>query len=135
MQNLKFRVWNGSMFVRPHQKGYEFQPWYLLSFSGEIVSADNQGAFVDSNQDKYVIQQFTGLLDKNKKEIYDGDILKCKSYDGWFDEVGHYYIGEVEFRSIQVNEYYETGWCVNSSKIPVDCEVIGNVFENPELFK
>ena len=79
--------------------------------------------------------QSTGLKDKNGKEIYEGDILSCKSKakDGF------------EHRStlrLGWSEDDEYGWCWDSGTIVrgVDFideryEVIGNIFENPELLE
>lgn len=76
-----------------------------------------------------IIQQFTGLKDNNDKDIYEGDILKCKSYDGWFDKEGFYYNKVVEYTTQPAGESQLSGFLY----IPIDREVIGNIFENPEL--
>ncbi len=82
-------------------------------------------------QDVYVLQQFTNLLDKNGKEICEGDILKAKSYEDWGDKDGFYYNHEVKFSTNKAGITNLAGFLY----IPEDCEIIGNIFENPELLK
>src|SRR5690606_22780185 len=84
-------------------------------------------------QDRFIIQQYTGLKDKNDKEIYEGDIL-----------LGRFILDEVEdhiFLSLTEDEK-ETQSIVfvvddifypYTNQIPEDLEVIGNIYENPEL--
>lgn len=81
--------------------------------------------------DGLTYQQYTGLKDNNGKDIYEGDILKCKSYDGWFDKEGFYYNKVVEYITQPAGESQLSGFLY----IPIDREVIGNIFENPELLK
>lgn len=74
-----------------------------------------------------VIQQYTGLKDKNNKEIYEGDIIKTIYHTldcdpkllvvGW-DVTDAMFTPETEIRNIKFIK-----------------EVIGNIFENPELLK
>ncbi len=67
-----------------------------------------------------VLMQFTGLLDKNGKEVYEGDILR-------------------EVNNALVVEWHNTGfWCEagdGSWIMPSNFEIIGNIYENPELIK
>jgi uncharacterized phage protein (TIGR01671 family) len=97
-----------------------------------------------------VLLQFTGLLDKNGKEIYEGDILNlyCSSNKGhvvtatveWLGVSFHAQIhnkkvrGGVPEREVEMWEMHSwcgthdclTGWAHN-------LEIIGNIYENPEL--
>ena len=64
--------------------------------------------------------QFTGLTDKNGKEIYEGDIIE------WVDELGEsdrIHRMEVQFKNGGFHPF----------QVNRDFEVIGNIYENPEL--
>ena len=75
--------------------------------------------------------QFTGLTDINGKEIYEGDVLNF----------GNNNPVEVKFENGAFTVFSEPlGWDFDSEDIPIltdfkYCEIIGNVFENPELVK
>lgn len=113
-RQIKFRVWDipNNCFI-PN----DFYVLYSGSISlGMIVKNWNNykiGEHMYSpNQ---TLSQFTGLLDKNGKEIYCGDIVKSD----WG------YSGVVDFESI----IYAKVECTISDNI----EVIGNIYENKEL--
>lgn len=70
--------------------------------------------------DPETIGQFTGLIDKNGKKVFEGDIVEI---DGKHYEV-KYMLGQF-FVGINMPIAYKR----------FDCEVIGNIHDNPELLK
>jgi uncharacterized phage protein (TIGR01671 family) len=118
-RTLKFRVWDklAKQFTYP-DKGY--QGHYVLSLDGKFHNLQN-----GSGADECVVQQFTGEYDKNKKEIYEGDIIR--SYSEEF--INESFEAEVVFLDAsfhsKVNEKdYRGIWSGD------DIEVVGNIFEN-----
>ena len=95
-----------------------------------------------------VIMQFTGLKDKNGKEIYEGDIIHW-----WYDDKGRGFKAVVvykifEHKSDFDSSIFNVGFAIDFGKdesedyrysdLPCDinrCEVIGNIFEDKELLK
>ena len=81
------------------------------------------------NQHKYPVQQFTGLLDKNGKEIYEGDLLEFAYIDD-----GKKFVGEVQYFEkfgsfgVVIDKAFETF----QDLIEYDqfFNVVGNIFEN-----
>src|SRR3990167_652780 len=110
---IKFRAWHLGKMYYPD----ELKPKFYMNLDGEIVrSYDDQ---VLSNQ--FELMQFTGLTDKNGKEIFEGDIVKgimypdCSQiiFDGRF----------ATFKAQSGTQLIRLGY---------ECEVIGNIYENPE---
>ena len=99
--------------------------------SGEqFMVLDNEPFF--KNYRRVAILQWTGLLDKNDKEVYEGDIIRIKpnpkDYGGY---KGHNYI-ELVFWNDEEACYdiaIDRTWLLLKS----DIEIIGNIYENPEL--
>ena len=82
-----------------------------------------------------VLMQSTGLKDKNGKEIFEGDILAVEADDGviilkvsWDDEHALFVIKTKKF-----NEEAALAELVDDNSYPF--EVIGNIYENPELLE
>lgn len=70
------------------------------------------------------LMQYTGIKDKNGKEIYEGDIV--------FIENGFYYKIVFENASFKA-KYGQYPLTINLNEIAPYCEVVGNIYENPEL--
>jgi uncharacterized phage protein (TIGR01671 family) len=72
-----------------------------------------------------IISQFTGLLDKNGKEIYEGDIVKNIHFEEKYEVV--YNINTASF------ELWDNNFRLNAMDIWGNKNIIGNIYENPEL--
>ena len=94
----------------------------------------NKSELSNVAQDWIELMQFTGLKDKYGVKIYEGDVLNAKSM-----ESEEKYVGIVEFNETGYWVFYKrlpTGSKVSISFYTVeDIEVIGNIYENPELVK
>ena len=122
MRPIKFRAWDTkkSCYYQPIHEAYKGNLFELLiDFSGRL-GAHTVDGLVDESKfpGQFVLEQFTGLLDKNGKEIYEGDIVE-KMIAGK--------------KQRQLVEWVDAGF--HGLKNILDCEVIGNLHENPELLK
>ena len=150
-RKIKFRVWDKSRKIFIDTKdatgirhvGENGE--LLMDFNGNLRIAiypcgngDNSADSVFdiiNNQDNYIIQQYTGLKDKNNKEIYEGDIIKFPP--DWF--YIHSIIGEIINDGTTFYFISNKNYC--NSKIKWDVqedgykktEIIGNILENPHL--
>ena len=79
--------------------------------------------------DRNTVGQYTGLKDKNGREIYEGDILDI----GLRDQDGKPVVAPVSYEAYLAGYVLDNGGYGIWQRLGGDCEVIGNIFENPEL--
>jgi len=109
-REIKFRAWDG------HIMNYDI---YLQHTDGCNLELNEE------LNDIYNLMQFTGLKDKNGKEIYEGDIVKRGDF-----------VDEVVFESGKFTTKRGFGWAgavFYLGNQPMGFEIIGNIYENPEL--
>lgn len=115
MKEIKFRAWG------KNSKEY-------LSHKGEKeFTITELGTLPDLSVWK--LEQYTGLKDKNGTEIYEGDILDVILHNGEHEN----YLIQWDEREAGFEAYNRDRSNYILSYIWDECEVIGNIFENPEL--
>ena len=120
MKDIKFRVWDNERNAMFNSKSVDID-----FFEGKIeITSDTiryDEVYTDEIKD-FELMQYVGCKDKNNKEIYEGDIVKTKEHIGQIIySKGMFFIdvkGDFYLPIYNVSEFME---------------VIGNIYENPEL--
>lgn len=130
MRPIKFRAWVPALR----------QMWAVAMIDWSEDDIHNGGTHAKLSDVK--IMQFTGLHDKNGREICEGDIIECEYHEGMADSRGNVWRGVVtwgEDASFHTERLHVEHNCLYSVRYGGSAikrwEVIGNIYENPELVK
>jgi uncharacterized phage protein (TIGR01671 family) len=138
-RQIKFRAWSNS-----EKRMAEV---YAIQFIGYPIAAASHVSVVNKDKSNYenwsdfILLEYTGLKDKNGKEIYKGDILTHPSAYYIEGGISKPYIHIVEFSEDvrcdgaerSTTMYYCYGWIFDED--PEEMEIIGNIYENSDLLK
>lgn len=128
MREIKFRAWDKEykkMRYLLRLLGHDEDGTYVNSFWNE-----DYGKLWTAGEDQFSeLMQYIGLEDKNRKEIYENDIIKRNN--------GNKYIVEwnkehSKFELFRIKDRYPVDF-MELSAWKEQVEIIGNIYENPEL--
>jgi len=139
MREIKFRVWDGvdSVMWLPDNRRFG----YITKTMGNKSLSQPLGYFLDRG---HPLMQYTGLYDKNGKEIYEFDIVE---YDDVTSDAHIFQTGEktkgiitwiegrCQLMPQDIQENHKGGHYISNWDFTQDMEVIGNIWENPELLE
>lgn len=119
-RKIKFRAWDGAKRVM--HSGMSFIEWLQWSSIN----------YKNSDIDECGLMQFTGLSDKHGKEIYEGDVVEDSGRE-------RFVVGWNEKGFWELLATYDTNPHLEGNDEPMgkmnDTEVIGNIYESPDILK
>ena len=116
MREIKFRSWN-----KTTGKMIDLKKITPLALDSKMTG---NGLYLPFS-DEWPLMQYAGRKDRNDKEIYEADIV------GFHNDFGEYHIGEIVFHDCMFGIFWEDNF--QTIAYIDEPEVIGNVYENPEI--
>ena len=123
MREIKFRAWDN--------ENEKMMKVSSLSLENKEIAVRENGTYHFFRMKNLELMQYTGLNDKNDKEIYEGDILFFR------DENTKYVVvwqdAAFIIKSIEIRKYSEEMCWLDDTEIC--CEIVGNIYENKNLLE
>lgn len=121
MREIKFRAWDEEQKHLTEVMTLSYRDGQL-----DCVHYSRKGGCYMHDPESYVLMQYTGLHDKKGKEIYEGDIIKLRGAPPFvveWDKRGAWFLKQ------EAGSLPFIGTLIRGNV----CEVIGNIYESPEL--
>jgi uncharacterized phage protein (TIGR01671 family) len=140
---FKFRAWDKERKEMRQVRLMDWSDWWVTTGgTWERLPALEYGernSFNNEETDRHILMQYTGLVDRNGKDIYEGDIIKGEAIT-WSDS-GHYAGTRVTLGIVKYDharfylEDKETSARPDLAMGSAYHEIIGNIYEHPELLE
>ena len=128
MRDIKFRAWDKEL--------KEWTKYSISNIDDTLIDFYNkETGFWESDREgeRFALCQYTGLKDKNDREIYEGDIVRAVRFSRW-EGVAKYSDKNQAFVFECIDKNYR-GNIVFMSQFDQGFKILGNIYENPELLK